>query len=46
LVSCSCGRGIPPPEYLASSYYEKWFRAITMLLAEKGVLTGEEMAGG
>jgi hypothetical protein len=37
---------IPPPEYLASSYYEKWFRAITMLLAEKGILTAEEMAGG
>jgi nitrile hydratase len=37
---------IPPPDYLASSYYEKWFRAITTLLAEKGVLTEEEMAGG
>src|SRR5262249_57710377 len=37
---------IPPPDYLASSYYERWFRAITMLLAEKGVLTEEEMAGG
>ena len=37
---------IPPGEYLALSYYEKWFRAVTMLLAEKGVLTEEEMAGG
>jgi nitrile hydratase subunit beta len=37
---------IPPREYLASSYYEKWFRAISMLLAEKGVLTEEEIAGG
>jgi nitrile hydratase subunit beta len=37
---------IPPQEYLAASYYEKWLRAITMLLAEKGVLTEEEMAGG
>jgi nitrile hydratase subunit beta len=36
---------IPPVEYLASSYYELWFRAITMLLAEKGVLTEREMAG-
>ena len=35
-----------PPEYLALSYYAKWFRAITTLLAEKGVLTEEEMAGG
>ena len=37
---------IPPREYLASSYYELWFRAITTLLAAKGVLTEEEMAGG
>ena len=37
---------IPPREYLASSYYELWFRAITTLLASKGVLTEEEMAGG
>jgi len=36
---------MPPQEYLAASYYEKWLRAITMLLAEKGVLTGEELAG-
>jgi nitrile hydratase len=36
---------IPPREYLASSYYELWFRAITTLLAEKGVLTEQEMAG-
>ena len=37
---------IPPQEYLAASYYEKWLRAITMLLAARGVLTEEEMAGG
>jgi nitrile hydratase len=37
---------IPPQEYLASSYYEKWFRAISTLLVEKGVLTPEEVAGG
>jgi nitrile hydratase subunit beta len=36
---------IPPQEYLASSYYELWFRAISTLLAEKGVLTEQEMAG-
>ena len=36
---------MPPREYLTSSYYEQWFRAITVLLAEKGVLTEEEMAG-
>jgi nitrile hydratase subunit beta len=37
---------LPPQEYLASSYYEKWFRAIITLLAEKGILSDEEMAGG
>ena len=36
---------IPPGEYLAASYYEKWFRAITTLLAEKGVARPEELAG-
>ena len=37
---------MPPQEYLASSYYERWFRAIKTLLVEKGVLTEEEMPGG
>jgi nitrile hydratase len=29
---------IPPAEYLALSYYERWLRAVEMLLAEKGLL--------
>jgi nitrile hydratase accessory protein len=29
---------IPPQDYLASSYYERWLKAIETLLAEKGVL--------
>jgi nitrile hydratase subunit beta len=37
---------MPAQEYLASSYYEKWFHAITALLADKGVLTEQEMSGG
>jgi hypothetical protein len=37
---------LPPQEYLASSYYEKWFRAITSLLVRKGILTDAELAGG
>lgn len=36
---------IPPDQYLAASYYEKWLRAITTLLAEKGVATPAELAG-
>lgn len=37
---------MPPQDYLASSYYEKWFTAITTLLVEKGVLSEQELAGG
>jgi hypothetical protein len=37
---------MPPQEYLASSYYEKWFHAVTTLLVEKGVLTADEVSGG
>ena len=37
---------MPPALYLQSSYYEKWLHAITTLLAEKGVATAEELAGG
>jgi nitrile hydratase subunit beta len=29
---------IPPAEYLAMSYYERWLRAAEMLLAERGLL--------
>jgi len=36
---------MPPQEYLAASYYERWFAAITTLLAEKGVATAEELHG-
>ena len=35
---------MPPDAYLSSSYYEKWFTAITTLLVEKGVATREELA--
>jgi hypothetical protein len=28
---------IPPAEYLAASYYERWLRAMEILLAERGV---------
>ena len=31
---------MPPQEYLAASYYERWFAAIQTLLAEKGVVDG------
>lgn len=28
---------IPPEDYLAASYYERWLRAVETLLAEKGL---------
>jgi nitrile hydratase len=37
---------MPPQEYLAASYYERWFAAITTLLAEKGVATVAELEAG
>jgi hypothetical protein len=40
----ACER-MPPQEYLATTYYERWFAGITTLLAEKGVLTAQELRG-
>ncbi|MBA2389917.1 MAG: nitrile hydratase subunit beta [Geodermatophilaceae bacterium] len=37
---------MPPEEYLASSYYEKWFHAVTTLLVEKGICSATEIHGG
>ncbi len=37
---------MPPQEYLAASYYERWFHAITRLLVDKGVVTAEDVSGG
>ncbi len=36
---------IPPAEYLALSYYERWFRALELLLAEKGLVSRSGAAG-
>ena len=36
---------MPVEGYLAASYYERWLHAIMTLLAEKGVLTSQELAG-
>jgi len=37
---------IPPAEYLAMSYYERWLRAAEMLLAEKDLLRAAEGGEG
>ena len=34
---------IPPAQYLASSYYEKWMLALETALVSKGLLTTEEL---
>lgn len=35
---------MPPREYLAASYYERWFAAVTTLLVEKDVVSAGELA--
>ena len=35
-----------PADYLETSYYERWFRAITTLLREKGVLPADNSSDG
>jgi nitrile hydratase subunit beta len=34
---------MPPADYLAASYYERWFHAVTTLLVAKGVATEDEL---
>ncbi|WP_405872330.1 MULTISPECIES: hypothetical protein [unclassified Streptomyces] len=34
---------MPPTEYLSTSYYERWFRAICVLLERKGVIEPGEL---
>ena len=37
---------IPPVQYLASTYYEKWLESLINILEEKDVITAEEMQKG
>jgi nitrile hydratase len=34
---------MPPTEYLSTSYYERWFEAVRILLERKGVLKPGEL---
>jgi hypothetical protein len=36
---------MPPTDYLAASYYERWFHAVTTLLVERGVIDGDDLSG-
>ena len=35
-----------PAEYLANSYYEIWIAGLQKLMAERGLLTADEIAAG
>ncbi len=37
---------IPPAEYLALGYYERWLRGLETLLVEKDIVTREELEAG
>lgn len=37
---------IPPAEYLAASYYEKWIKGLERLLVEHGLVTSGELESG
>jgi nitrile hydratase len=37
---------IPGPDYLAMTYYEKWFRGLSELILKYGFATAEELASG
>jgi len=37
---------MPPADYLASSYYERWLASLALLLVEKGLATREEIETG
>jgi nitrile hydratase len=37
---------LPPSQYLAMSYYEKWFVRLQRLLVERGLVGAEELAAG
>lgn len=37
---------LPPAVYYGSSYYEIWFRALTCLLVDHGLISAEELAVG
>jgi nitrile hydratase len=37
---------IPPAEYLAMSYYQRWFRSLSELLLKQGLVTPGELATG
>jgi nitrile hydratase len=37
---------MPPQDYLAASYYERWLAAIQTLVVEKGVVSADDLVDG
>lgn len=42
----SARESLPPPQYLASSYYEIWFEGLKRLLVARGLVSAAELAQG
>ncbi|CAH2916793.1 MAG: hypothetical protein CPSOU_2906 [uncultured Paraburkholderia sp.] len=45
-MSRAAREGLPPAQYLASTYFEIWFEALKTLLMDTGLLTAAEIASG
>lgn len=45
-MSRAARESLPPPKYLASTYYEIWLAGMEKLMAERGLVTGDEIAAG
>ncbi|WP_300297379.1 nitrile hydratase subunit beta [Ferrovibrio sp.] len=44
--SRSARESLPPPQYLAKSYYEIWLAGLERLMAERGLVSAEEIEAG
>lgn len=33
-----------PTDYLTTTYYEKWFHSLSLMLAEKGIISPDELS--
>ncbi len=45
-LSRAARESLPPAEYLSSSYHEIWIAALEKLMAERGLVSADELAGG
>lgn len=45
-MSRAARESLPPPKYLASTYYEIWLAGMEKLMAERGLVSADEIAAG